>query len=105
MSGAELSPAEKAVCQKIAKKIVRWDATIPAIVALEIHRPLSFVASQALHMLTPFVSMFLDATELTVLAKMLERRNTIEEIIVAIEQADAIAEDARKSGKSGGKPS
>ena len=105
MPGIELSPAEKAVCQKIAKKVVRWDLTIPAIVALEIHRPLSFVASQALHMLTPFVSMFLDATEFTVLAKMLERRNTIEEIIVAIEQADAIAEDARKSGKSGGKPS
>lgn len=101
----ELSPPEKAVVQKIARKVVQWNATVPAIMFLEVHRPLSFVASQMLHMATPFVSMFLDATEFTVLAKMLERRETIEEIIVAIEEADSRAEDARRSGKSGGKQS
>lgn len=102
LAEVELSPEEKAVVQKIADKVVRWGITVPAIMFLEVHRPLSFVASQGLHMLSPFVSMFLDPKELDVLAKMLERRETIEEIIVAIEATDARAIDAQKKKKSSG---
>lgn len=100
VAGVELKPEEKALVAKIALKVVRAGLTVPAILALEVHRPLSFVASQALHMLAPFVSMFLDASDVTVLARMLERRESIEEIIVAIEEADAVAQDAKSSGKS-----
>lgn len=84
-----LTPDEKNIVGKIARKVVQWGLTVPAILTLEVHRPLSFVASQAMHMMTPFVSMFLEAREFQVLAKLLERREGIEEIIVAIEDAEA----------------
>ena len=97
VAGIELKPEEKAVCQKLARAVVRWGLTVPAILMLEIHRPLSFVMSQTMHMLTPFVSMFLDAAEFEVLAKMLERRDSYEEIILAIEEADATSSGGKKS--------
>jgi hypothetical protein len=97
-----LNPEEKALVQKLARKVVRWGLTVPAILSLEVHRPLSFMASQAMHFVTPFVSMFLDAKEFQTLASMLERRETIEDVIVAIEEADASAEDARRLGRAGG---
>ena len=87
----ELKPEEKAVVSKLALKVVRWGLTVPAILLLEVHRPLSFVASQAMHFLTPFVSMFLNGQEFQVLARMLERRDAIEDVIAAIEDADARA--------------
>lgn len=86
-----LTPDEKSVVSSLARKVVRWGLTVPAILALEVHRPLTFMASQAMHMLTPFVSMFLDAKEFVVLAKMLERRESIEDVICAIEDEEARA--------------
>lgn len=84
-----LNPEEKAVVAKLARKVVHHGLTVPAIISLEIHRPLSFLASQLMHCLTPFVSMVLDAKEFQTFASMLERRDTIEDVIVAIEEADA----------------
>jgi len=70
--------------------------TVPAVFLLESSKPLSFVGSQFLHFLSPLAHSVLDARELDRLAVMLERRDTVEALIVRIERADAARRDPRK---------
>jgi hypothetical protein len=86
-----LSPEEKAIVSRLAAGVARRGMAVPAILALEMHRPLSWVASQAMHMLAPIVTMILPAREWRIVARMLERREAIEDVIVAIEEAEAHA--------------
>ena len=94
---AEVDPRElqQQLAQNIARRVVRWGLTVPAILFLEMHRPLNFVASQMLLALSPIVSIVARADELNTLAKMLERRESTEELVVAIEAAQAEADRAR----------
>ena len=62
---------------------------VPAIFLLESSKPLSFVGGQFLHFLSPIVHTVLDARELDRLAILLERRDTVEELIRRIEAAEA----------------
>ncbi len=63
--------------------------SVPAVFLLESSKPLSFVGGQFLHFLSPIVHTVLDASELDRLAILLERRDTVEELICRIEAADA----------------
>jgi len=80
---------EEALLDRIAKAVVRRSMTAPAIFLLESSKPLSFLGSQFLHFLSPIVHSVLDARELDRLAVMLERRDTVEELIRRIEDAEA----------------
>jgi hypothetical protein len=52
----ELSPGDQAILEAVARWIVGKGMAIPAILALEVHRPLSFVGSQAfMHLGSPVV--------------------------------------------------
>ena len=73
---------------RIAAGVVRWEMTVPAIFLLESSKPLSFVGSQFLHFLSPIIHSIFDARELDRFAVMLEKRETVEELIVRIERAD-----------------
>ncbi len=73
---------------RIAAGIVRYGMTVPAIFMLESSKPLSFVGGQFLHFLSPIVHSIFNARELDRLAFLLERRDTMEELIVRIERED-----------------
>ena len=82
------SAEDEALLDRIAAATVRWGMAVPAIFMLESSKPLSFVGSQFLHFLSPIVHTVLDARELDRLAVMLERRETVEELIRRIERAE-----------------
>jgi hypothetical protein len=88
----ERTAEDEALLDRIATAIVRWGMTVPAVFLLESSKPLSFVGSQFLHFLSPIVHTVLDARELDRLAVMLERRDTVEALILRIEAL----EEARK---------
>jgi hypothetical protein len=62
--------------------------------ALEMSRPLNFVGSQAMHFLTPFLSVFTNTQGYQQLAEFLEQRGSIDTICIAIENRQQISEQA-----------
>lgn len=85
----DLSAEDEALLDRIAAAVARWGMTVPAVFLLESSKPLSFVGSQFLHFLSPIAHSVLDARELDRLAVLLERRDTVERLIVRIERAEA----------------
>ena len=75
--------------QKLAAKIVEMKLTAPAIFVLESSKPLSFIGSQALVFLQPVVQAVFPFKEYQEIAVMLEDRENVEKLIVAIEKLDA----------------
>ena len=65
---------------------------MPAVLTLESMRPLSFVGSQFMHVLSPSVTAFLSGPEWDALAHLLEKRQGLEYVIQRIE---ALSEEAR----------
>jgi hypothetical protein len=95
-SPAPRTPEDDALLDRLAAATVRFGMTVPAVFFLESSKPLSFVGSQFLHFLSPLANSLLDAREIDRLAALLERRETVEELIVRIERAET--EAARRTG-------
>ena len=55
MKGLEVTPEQAAAVDKVARFVVRFSMTVPAILALESMRPLAYVGSQFMHVLTPSI--------------------------------------------------
>ena len=97
-TAAAVSPtAEQAeAIDKIARFVVRFGMTVPAILAIEGMRPLSFVGSQFMHILSPSVGAVLTTSQWDALARLLERREGLEFILHRIEELDE-AEHLRRA--------
>jgi hypothetical protein len=74
--------------ERVARFIVRFSMTVPAILTLESMRPLSFVGSQFMHVLSPSITAFLDVSDWDALAALLEDRRGVEYLIREIERLD-----------------
>lgn len=88
MSALEPTPRQLEVVQRIAKQVVRFGVVVPAVLALESMRPLSFVGSQFMHMLTPSLGAVLSSHDWEVLAGLLEHREGLDVLLVEIERMD-----------------
>ena len=86
--GLEVTPAQRDAVDRVARFIVRFGMTVPAILALETVRPLSFVGSQFMHLLSPTIGAFLTTTQWHDLATLLEDRRGLEYMLRRIEQID-----------------
>jgi hypothetical protein len=62
--------------------------TVPAILFLESVKPLSFVGSQAMYFFEPMVRALFPLPEYERLASLMERRESVEELLVRIERRD-----------------
>jgi hypothetical protein len=74
-----------ALLERVADAIVRRGMATPATLFLESMGPINFLGSQALHVLAPIIEFALSATELTQIARLLERRDSIPRLIILIE--------------------
>jgi hypothetical protein len=68
--------------------------TVPAILFLESVKPLSFVGSQAMYFFEPMVRALFQVPEYERFAALMERRESVEELLVRIERRD---EDERRA--------
>ncbi|MFH1144613.1 MAG: hypothetical protein V1774_08735 [Candidatus Eisenbacteria bacterium] len=80
----------------IAKRLVGMGLAVPAVFFLESTKPLSFVGSQALIFLQPFVEAFLSVRHYQRFAELMEDRGNIEKLIQRLEERD---EDRRAEEK------
>lgn len=85
-SGADpLSMDEVVLLEKVATEIVSRRMATPAVLFLESAGPMNFLGSQALHFLTPILSLVCDTREIERAARLLERRDAIPRLIALIE--------------------
>ena len=85
----ELSDEERdAILERIAQGIVQRGMAAPAVLFLELNKPLSFVASQSLIVLTPFLAPFVGIENVHRYSRLLEKRENVELLIERIEQLE-----------------
>ncbi len=83
--------------ERLAKQISRWRLTAPAILLLQVTRPLSFIASQGLLLCQPLLSFVYDASRVADYAELLADRASIDRLVAQLEAE----ERARGSGGRG----
>ena len=86
-----LSPEEQAVVDKIANKTVEKGMSVPAILFLESVKPLNFIASQVLVFFEPIVQSLFSFKDYDTFRTALEKRESIEILLLKIEEYDAVA--------------
>jgi hypothetical protein len=84
----------EALVEKIARGIVAKRMEVPAVLFLEMHKPLSFVTGQGLLMTSPFIAPFVGFDNVSAAAEFLNNRANIERLICRIEE---LSEDRRLS--------
>ncbi|MFN0198259.1 MAG: hypothetical protein ACKVT0_16045 [Planctomycetaceae bacterium] len=82
------SREEQELVDRFASWVVRRRMTGPALLCLEMSRPLNYVGSQSLHFLKPFLSPFCDTKSCENLAKLLDNRASVEFISRRLEQLE-----------------
>ena len=85
----ETSPAANAlpkILEKFARTVVARQLETPAILFLEMVRPLNFLGSQLVLAAVPFAGMFTCEQELKEVARALEHRGAIASLVRRIEQ-------------------
>ncbi|GAB4302369.1 MAG: hypothetical protein Kow0090_17890 [Myxococcota bacterium] len=96
-----LTEKDYELIDRLAEKVVKFQLTTPAIFLLEATKPLNVVGSQILVFLGPILTAFFNPDDIYRLSDILEKRETIEEVIVRIERKDEeyfakLSEERRK---------
>lgn len=94
--GATLSEHESELLDKVAKKVVYWKMTVPAIIALETAKPLNYIGSQAMVFFQPIVQAVFSFKDYDNFRLLMEKREGIELLLQRIEHFDAIAQRKEK---------
>lgn len=76
------------IVDRLCREIVRRRLTTPAVLYLEMSRPLGFLAAQAIHFFTPLIAALTDAQGYRHFAEMLEQRKSVDYILERLEAID-----------------
>lgn len=85
---------ELALLERIAEAIVARRMAAPATLFLESMGPVNFLGSQALHFLAPIVDCVFSRSELAQIARLLERRDSLQHLAALIETKAAASRGA-----------
>ncbi|MCC6731273.1 MAG: hypothetical protein IT208_18265 [Chthonomonadales bacterium] len=105
MPGPDLDPPpdeRDALIDRIATAIVRRRLETPAILFLEMHKPLAFIAGQGLIVTSPFIAPFVGVGNLRAATALLQDRANVERLIVRIEELAADADAACRAADGKG---
>ena len=94
----EPTPREAAAAEKVCREVVRRRMTVPAVMLLEMSRPLNYLGAQALHFFQPFGTVLIEPGAWETFANFLERRGSVEYLARLIEDAEAEAAAADEDG-------
>lgn len=70
---------------RCARRIADLGLTAPAILFLEMHKPLAFLGAQLLLVMQPFLSLGFDDADLRDVAAIIEQRDGVEELVQRLE--------------------
>jgi len=95
-----ISEADRALLERLARRVVEMRLEVPALVTIETARPLSVLAGQAMLFFEPFVQTLFRVDEYRRYAALVERREALEELARRIEGAADERERARRAEKA-----
>jgi len=81
----------ESIVESVARKIVDRRLEAPAVLFLEMHKPLTFLASQAAYVAMPFLSPILGVQRMADFARVIQDRANIDLLISRIEDISAEA--------------
>lgn len=90
-SAPPLTDQEAEILRKVAAKVVEWKMTVPAIIFLESVKPLNYIGAQAMVFFEPFVQTLFNFKDYDTFRELMERRESIERLLLKIEELDAEA--------------
>ena len=77
---------ETKLLDKAANEIKRRKLTVPAILLFEMHKPISYIGSQAAIVFSPFLVPFLGFDTINDYSRLLAKRHSVEALIQRLEQ-------------------
>jgi hypothetical protein len=80
---------QKAIVDRLCRWLVQRGMATPALMGLEISRPLNYLGSQAMHFFRPAVAALLDTRQYELFAAFLEHRASIDYLCRRIEHFEA----------------
>ncbi len=95
----KLTPHQEEILTKIARKVVTWKMSVPAILFLESVKPLNYVGSQMMAFFEPFVQAIFSWKDYDEVRNMMEERGTVEKLLQRIEQIDSETQEKEKALK------
>jgi len=96
----EPTPEQNSVVEKVCVEIVRRHLSTPALLFLEMSRPLNFLGAQAMHFFAPFVSAITNSEGHRHFAAFLEHRGSIDYIVGRVEELEAGASENDKNSET-----
>ena len=85
----ELPEEDRVLLERVADAIVKRGMAAPAMLFLESMGPMNFLGSQALHFVSPIIECAFNAKEVSQVARLLERRDTISRLIILLDAKSA----------------
>ena len=98
MAAEVLADDDRALLQRVARRVVELRLETPALLTLETARPLSVIAGQAMLFFEPFAQAMFRLPDYRRVAALVERREALEALAAMIE----LATDERE--RAGRKP-
>jgi len=90
----ELTPEEtEKLIRKVADEIIRRKMQTPAILALDMHKPLANVTSSAGVVFAPFLVPFLGFHAVNDYTRLLAKQENVERLIAMIDESRDVKED------------
>ena len=84
----QFTPDERALLEEAARAVVQRRLATPAMMLVETMTPMNMVTSSMLHVLSPLWRAALPASRIDRLAKLLERRDALPELVRVIDAAE-----------------
>ena len=103
----ELTPEERdEILERVAREVTRRRLEVPAALALEMHRPVTFLGSQALVVFTPMLAPVFGLANLQKLTKLLEDRENLDRLLDRIDElaSGQKAVGSRQKAEDSGEP-
>lgn len=96
-----VSEEEASIIDRLVVELERRRMTGPALIFLEMSRPLNYLSAQTLHFLQPVATMIFNRRDYQILAKFLERRESIDILCERLETRKSVEAAAeRKSSEA-----
>ena len=95
MAADPLTDADRALLERLARRVVELKLETPALLTLETARPLSVLAGQAMLFFEPFAQALFRLPDYRRLAALVERREALEALAAMIERA---ADERERAG-------
>jgi hypothetical protein len=96
---AELSDEERdALIEKLAQKVHGRGLYTPAILFLEMHKPVTYLASQSLILGSGLLAPLFGPKQLQQFSKLLEKRQNVERLVNRIEELHILQKETASHG-------